>query len=149
VALTSPIHVGDAGGHPLRMFASPVWLATRKRDMPWHSTEDLLSALGVPAELSEHMRRMTKRDWLDDTRTVATADGIVTIAPHAMAEGMIDAVRHRGAEAGSRAVPELRDGGPQGDARRPAARGEAPVRAGGHGWLIRRAGRSRRGSRNG
>ena len=98
VSLIVPILVGDVGGLPLRMFTSPRWQATRERDLPWHSTEDLRAALGVPEDLATVLQRSTRRDWSEDVRTVATPDGITTIAPHPMAEGLIDALRFRAAQ---------------------------------------------------
>jgi hypothetical protein len=76
---------------PLRHFASPLYANHRRADMPWHSADDLRAVLRLPDEVREVFQRKMKSDW-EEVRTVATPDGITTIAPHFMAEGMIEFV---------------------------------------------------------
>ncbi|GJE42488.1 hypothetical protein AEGHOMDF_1660 [Methylobacterium soli] len=44
----------------------------------------------MPPDLCRHFQRMNNTsEWASDVRTVATSDGIVTIAPNWMAEALI------------------------------------------------------------
>ena len=52
--------------------------------------------MGMAGEMDEVFRRLVRRDWSDLVETVGTSDGITTIAPYAMGEGLIRALaRHR------------------------------------------------------
>jgi len=86
-----PIHVAEIDGMPLRHFASPLYANHRQADLPWHSADDLRAILRLPDEVRDVFQRRMKADW-DEVRTVATPEGITTIAPHFMAEGMIEFV---------------------------------------------------------
>lgn len=90
--LIAPILIGDFYGHEVRYFASPTYLATRQPDMPWHCVDDLWSALFPKGntEAATFLKRKLRSDW-HEVRTAATASGIVTIAPHFMAEGIFEA----------------------------------------------------------
>ena len=88
----APLHVGDFGGRSVRYFASPVYQASRQPDMPWHSVDDLWPLL-VPEDTQavfDLLKRKLRSDW-QEPRTVATADGLATIAPHFMGEGIFAA----------------------------------------------------------
>lgn len=86
--LSVPLLEGDVHGSKVRFFASPTYVATRQPDMPWHSVDDLWPLVLDGA--AETLRRRLRSEW-EEPRTVATADGIVTIAPHFMAEGLFEA----------------------------------------------------------
>jgi hypothetical protein len=86
-----PLHVGTVSGQPLRFFKTP--LDDGKPDLPWHAVDDLQRVLGLNREQRKFfLHKLRNRD----VRTVATADGIITIAPHYMAQGTIDAMIEMG-----------------------------------------------------
>lgn len=91
---TEPIHVVEIDGMELRLFASPRYQRSGQADLPWHSADDLRAILRLPDDLREAFQRKMKSDW-DEVRTIATDHGITTIAPHFMAEGMIDFLLRR------------------------------------------------------
>ena len=84
-ALVSPVHSVTLNGKPLRFFKAPL----SAPHLPWHAWDDMLACIGLPRSLRRHMQQSLKRDHAGDIRTVATADGIVTIAPHWMAQGFL------------------------------------------------------------
>lgn len=87
--LSEPLLEGWVPGGRIRFFTSPSWMETRRPDMPWHAVDDLWPlALGGT---SVDLKRRLRSDW-KEPRTVATSEGIVTIAPHFMAEGLFGAV---------------------------------------------------------
>lgn len=86
--LFEPIIEGDLYGNTVRFFASPSYLTTRQPDMPWHAVDDLWPL--VLDDASEMLKRKLRSDW-EEPRTVATSSGIVTIAPHFMADGLFEA----------------------------------------------------------
>ncbi|WP_424138672.1 hypothetical protein [Roseomonas chloroacetimidivorans] len=90
--IVDPIHTHVVNGHPVRFFRSPF----QGPDMPWHGAEDLLKALDLPREFRRQQISRLHSEWKSDIRTVATADGIVVIAPHFMARGMIDGMKQIG-----------------------------------------------------
>ena len=87
----SPIHRADVFGQELRFFSSPIYMKQKTADMPWHVFNDLLAALGLDEKASIFILRELRGDWAEP-QTIATPDGLVTIAPHFMADGLIDAV---------------------------------------------------------
>jgi hypothetical protein len=89
--LVSPLHVGRLNGRPLRFFRAPL----TGTHLPWHAFDDMQACLALPESLRAALKRDLMADWGRDVRTVATADGIVTIAPHWMAAGLIGAVAGR------------------------------------------------------
>lgn len=89
--LSTPLIDGDLVGHSVRYFASPLYVAHREPDMPWHSVDDLWPILVPGRDFFDAVKRQLRSRW-QDPRTVATAEGIVTIAPHYMAEGLFEAV---------------------------------------------------------
>lgn len=85
--IVSPLHTAGLGKSTLRFFRSPNVGA----DFPFHCHDDLVACLGLPRELRRFFKRKIAADWKADIRTIATPDGIVTIAPHFMAQGLIGA----------------------------------------------------------
>jgi hypothetical protein len=92
--LTKPIHTGTVCGKPLRFFKTPN--NDGKPDMQWFAVEDLQICLGMPGQLRKFMRRKMQQMWGAELKTISTPDGVVTIAPHFMVQGMIDAMRDSG-----------------------------------------------------
>jgi hypothetical protein len=87
--MIKPLHVATVGGQPLRFFKTP--LDDGRPDLPWVAIDDLGRCMG----LSRSRRRIHFRVfqlWKDIVRTVATPDGSVTIAPHAMARAAVEAL---------------------------------------------------------
>jgi hypothetical protein len=85
------IHTAEVNGHPIRFFRTP--LNDGRPDFVWHSLDDLETAMGVLRSQRRAMLRMIKKDkeWGPFVRTVATKDGVVSIAPHFLAQGRIGA----------------------------------------------------------
>jgi hypothetical protein len=81
-AFVSPIHTGRLNGQPVRFFKGP----TGGPELPWHAVDDLYRALGLPRAVRRQLLRMTQETWRQELRTVATTDGVVTIAPHDVAQ---------------------------------------------------------------
>lgn len=113
--LSKPVYVATIAGQPLRFFRTPN--NDGRPDLPWHSVEDLHRCLGFDrAQRRVFLNMLRKRGGI---KTVATADGIVTVAPHYMAQGCIDATvedgmapssirddyDHAGAEALRKVIP--------------------------------------------
>jgi hypothetical protein len=128
-----PLHVAKVGPHSLRLFRTP--LNDGKPDMPWHAVDDLHQCLGLNREARRFfLHKLQTGPWSKYVRTVATADGLVTVAPHFIAQGTIDALTGLGmsaatvdalyfdyARAGTKAMRKLRpahleDDDPEGDA---------------------------------
>jgi len=87
VSITTPIYTGTIGAASVRFFKAPTPLP----NLPWHCHDDLLRALGLPRALRRHMQQMLQKHWGKDLKTVATSDGVVTIAPHFAAQGLLGA----------------------------------------------------------
>jgi ethanolamine utilization microcompartment shell protein EutS len=65
--------------------------------LPWHVHDDLAACLGLPRDARRQFRqRKIGGPFKGDVRTVATASGIVTIAPHFAAQGLIGAAIEAG-----------------------------------------------------
>ena len=93
---TTPLHVGTVGGQPLRFFKTP--LNDGRPDLVWHAVDDLQCCLGLNRagrKFFLHVLRST-REWGAIIQTVATADGVITIAPHFVAQGLIGAMVEEG-----------------------------------------------------
>lgn len=90
--MIQPIHTATIGEHQLRFFRRPI--NDGKPDLPWHAVEDLHRCLGLNRDLRKHFLHRL-RAW-KEPRTVATADGIVTVAPLYMPQGCIDAMVEEG-----------------------------------------------------
>jgi hypothetical protein len=91
MTIVEPIHIATINGKPLRFFLSPHDDAAEPFEFPWCSVGDLLSCLDVPSDQqSLFLQWVAERTTslgpqgegrVIKTQTVATADGIVTIAP--------------------------------------------------------------------
>jgi len=86
-ALVAPIHTGRLNSQPVRFFKGPAG----GPELPWHAVEDLYQALGLPRSVRRQLLRMMQETWGQELRTAATKDGLVTIAPHFVAEGLLGA----------------------------------------------------------
>jgi hypothetical protein len=93
---SKPIYIGTFNGKPLRFFKSP----HPGPQFPWHSQDDLYKCLGLDHGARSVLRKMTAQNWADDVRIVDTENGLVTIAPHCMAQGLIGAVATAGRDFG-------------------------------------------------
>jgi hypothetical protein len=88
-----PLHVATLGNSTLRFFKSPL----SGPALPWHVSDDLAACLGLPRDARRQFRQMLMSGpFKADVRAVATADGIVTIAPHFAAQGLIGAALEAG-----------------------------------------------------
>lgn len=105
--VVAPIHAANIGKGELRFFRSP----STAPDLPWHAFEDLAKCLGLPRSLRrEFHRKLVSGPFKDDARTIATTTGIVTIAPHFCAQGLIQAAVHFGAAEASIEMEYVRAG---------------------------------------
>jgi hypothetical protein len=88
-----PLHVAVIGGHPVRFFRTP--LNDGRPDMPWHCVEDLHRCLGLNRDQRRiFLRELKNSKW--PTKTIPAADGILTIAPHFIAQGVVDSMTDAG-----------------------------------------------------
>ncbi len=85
-----PIHTATINGQLVRFFKTPI--NDGKPDFPWNSTDDLMKSCGLPSEMIEYFMRGSKDDHGDVYRTIATPDGLVTIAPHCVGQGFTQAM---------------------------------------------------------
>jgi hypothetical protein len=90
--MIEPLHVATVGGQPLRFFRTPI--NDGRPDLPWHAVEDLHRVLGLNRDARRFFLHKL-REW-GGVQTVATADGVITIAPHFMAQGTVDAMVEEG-----------------------------------------------------
>jgi hypothetical protein len=89
--MMEPLHIATlpSRGHRLRFFRSP--LDDGRPDFPWHAVNDLHRCLGLNGTARKYfLNAMQKKKW--PMRTVATSEGLVTIAPHFVAHGTVDAL---------------------------------------------------------
>lgn len=84
----TPLYEASHDGGRLRLFRSPLHLRYNRADMPWHSTDDLRRLAGFSEDGDRTFQTLLRQDW-KEPETIATQDGITTIAPHFMAEGLI------------------------------------------------------------
>lgn len=87
-SIVQPIHDAVIGEGVLRFFKAPL----PHVHLPWHSWDDINTCLSVPRDLRQYLLSRLKEDHGGDVRTVATARGITTIAPHWMAQGIISSM---------------------------------------------------------
>ena len=91
--LVEPIYVGTINGKPLRFFKAPL----PGPHLVWHAFDDLVLCLDLPRDLRRSFQQGLKSsEWASDVHTVATDGGIVTIAPHWIAQGMIGSMMELG-----------------------------------------------------
>ena len=88
--IVKPIHTGTINGHPVRFFKTP--MNDGRPDFAWHSTDDLMKAANLTPEMQEYFLRSMKADHSGLYQTVATPDGLVTVAPHCAAQGFTQAM---------------------------------------------------------
>jgi hypothetical protein len=92
MTMITPLHIATVGGQPLRFFKTP--LNDGRADFPWHAVDDLQHCLGMDRNMRRVFLRKLKGDaeWGKYVRTIATPDGPVTIAPHALAKPALKAL---------------------------------------------------------
>jgi hypothetical protein len=89
--LVDVLHIATLNGSLVRLFPPP----GDQPDMPWHSIDDLAQCCGLSEKESEFLARKVLRHR-QTLETVATPFGLVRIAPHFMAQGLIGAMILRG-----------------------------------------------------
>jgi hypothetical protein len=93
MTIRTPLLVATIGGHAFRFFRPP----DNVPDLPWHAIDDLHRCLGLNRDGRRlFLRKLRSAEWSTTLRTIATADGVVTIAPHYMAKGTISAMVSEG-----------------------------------------------------
>lgn len=90
--LAKTIHETRVGKSTLRFFRSPLVGA----DFAWVSFDDLLMCLGFSREERRAFRKMLRGEWGKEVKTVATSEGICTIVPHFMVQGLCSAMIQEG-----------------------------------------------------
>lgn len=99
--ITQPIHTAIVGLGNLRFFRSPL----EGPRQPWHAVSDLFTCLAMDRGLRRAFHYRIKHEWKKDVRNVWTDTGETLIAPHFMAQGLIDSMIEIGrAPAGSDAA---------------------------------------------
>jgi len=90
--MIKPLYIGQVGGQPLRFFKTP--LDDGRPDLAWHCVDDLQRCLGLNRHGGKIFLNMLRshKEYRVIVQTVATADGIITLAPHFMAQGTIEAM---------------------------------------------------------
>jgi len=110
---TKPIHEATLWGETLRFFRSP--LGGGRPDFPWFAVDDLQRCLGMSREEREYflpaMQKMNA-DFSNPLQTVATPDGPVVIAPHYIAQALIEAWQELGKESARAVMDYVRAGKP-------------------------------------
>jgi hypothetical protein len=86
--LVSALHVATIRGQQLRFYCTPN--NDGLPDLPWHCVDDLLLCLGFDQEQRKSILRGFRTGPFP-TNTIATEDGLVTIAPHHVAQTTISA----------------------------------------------------------
>jgi hypothetical protein len=88
--ITQPLYVAIIHGHQLRFYRTPN--NDGRPDLPWHCCDDLYRCMGLPRGVRKHFQQQMKRGrFAGDFRTIATSDGVITIAPHYVAQGVTSA----------------------------------------------------------
>ncbi len=91
-ALTTPVFTGELNGKPLRFFKAP----RPGPHLVWHSWDDMLACFALPRDLRRHFKARLQQDYRTEIETVATSEGITTVAPHWMAQGLIGSMTDLG-----------------------------------------------------
>lgn len=94
--MIDPIFTGTVNGKPVRFFKTP--LNDGKPDFPWHSVDDLQKAAGFDRQTRRHFLRTMQHN---DRKSVATPDGIIVVAPHYIAQGLVGAAIELGVSHGA------------------------------------------------
>ena len=90
--IAKPLHVATVGKKQLRFFRTPHddgW-----PDFPWHAVDDLQQCLGLDGRASEPLRKAywESAEFRTAYRTIATEGQLTRVAPHHVAQGLIDAM---------------------------------------------------------
>jgi hypothetical protein len=81
-----PLHIAHVGKGTLPFFKGP----SPNPEVPYHAHGHLVACLGVSDAIQEKFRHaLANGPFKDDVRVIATTDGILTVAPHAAALGLI------------------------------------------------------------
>ncbi|MBC7907621.1 MAG: hypothetical protein H7Y60_12880 [Rhodospirillaceae bacterium] len=88
--MMTPIHTASINGHPVRLFRSP--LNDGRPDFNWVAWDDLLAAFPLPSDMKTDFIRRLRSDWPDESRTVATAEGLAVLVAHHAAQGFLAAM---------------------------------------------------------
>jgi hypothetical protein len=90
MTMTKAIYIGTLNGKPLRFFESP----NPGPQFPWHSTDDIFKCMGLDHGARNVFRKMINEhaEWSKEVRIIDTDSGLVTIGPHFMAQGLIEAM---------------------------------------------------------
>ena len=75
-------------GRPVRFYCPP----TAGPDFPWFSLDDLLLALKLSRQARRHIARLAREDWGEYLTTAMCEGSIITVAPHFVAQGLLDAL---------------------------------------------------------
>jgi hypothetical protein len=91
-----PLHVATIRGHQLRFFRTPN--NDGRPDLHWHCVDDLWRCMGLSREQRRIMQHKMKEPgpFRNSFRTIATSDGLVTIAPHFIAQVITSTWRETG-----------------------------------------------------
>lgn len=103
----------NINGRPVRFFRPPV----DEPDFPWFSYDDLMLAMGLGRQPRRLIARDLRNNWGDQITTAMCGGSITTVAPHFMAQGLLEALVSAGhadpsllaeyQEAGAEALKEL------------------------------------------
>jgi hypothetical protein len=104
MTMITPLHIATVGEQPLRLFKTP--LNDGRPDMPWVAVDDLGRCLALSREHRRIHMAVFYRLKKEVVRTIATSDGPVTIAPHALAKPALEALFDTGR---ARAPASVRD----------------------------------------
>ena len=116
MGVVNPIHVAAIGLGNMRFYAPP----SGGQEFPWVTLEDAMHCFSLPRGMRWQATRDIHREWKGIAQTVSTDDGLVTLIPHFMAQGMVSAMAECGrcsgdlfvkyAVAGAAAMSKLTDG---------------------------------------
>jgi hypothetical protein len=89
--ITEPLHVATVGKKQLRFFQTP---NDGRPDFPWHAVDDLQQCLGLDGRSNESLRKAywEGAEFRTAYRTIATEGELIRVAPHHVAQGLIDAM---------------------------------------------------------
>src|SRR5262249_11098709 len=85
-----PLHVATVGKMQLRFFRTPN--DDGRPDFPWHAVDDLQQCLGLDGKASLRKAYWESAEFRTAYRTIATEGQLISVAPHDVAQGLIDAM---------------------------------------------------------
>jgi hypothetical protein len=90
--ITKPLHVATVGKKQLRFFRTPN--DDGRPDFAWHAVDDLQQCLGLDGRASEPLRKAywESAEFRTAYRTIAIERQLISVAPHHVAQGLIDAM---------------------------------------------------------